>query len=788
MKAFGLFLSAALGCVCVFGVAPGNGATPGEPTNLALGKKYTLVPKPRRCTDAGDLTQLTDGKQAGKDQDIWGQKGSVGWKGELDSDAEVVIDLEKVYPIDSVSVTTGAKPKYHIYLPSFVIAVSDDGEDFRVVRQIDMKHEAQRPRVTVRARNLRTRGRYVLVRFKVDGVYAFTDEIEVRKGTHKAEDVTLGEEKIVPLRVERKLNHLQRRLFRDLDVVNQRAELSTAGRSVLDRIAAVRREVDRSDKTDEETVSVLEGKVREIQRDVARMLYPKDRLAVWRVSPWADISPIEIPPPGNEDACRLRVVAGQNEYESAAVMVANLSAKTVRLEVRLKGLLADPQRWGGVVKLREAMFIKMRKGRLVADALPLLNAGQLKIPAWQSRQLWVQLHTAQAKPGKYHGTIVLAADGGVRKEVPLDVEILPIGIPDDLPVATYSWQDLEVWPSLKGIETAAVADLAAHYTNVSMFSHGRLPWPREFDEEGNIVGELNFRKYDELIALCRPISSKGSTWFLGMKKKKKRSFDKLGRFSEPWKRAFSQWLKAWVKHLRELGMGYDDFFMYPFDEYVGSELVEIGKVIRAADPKLRIFADPMLYGTTDMLKKAAPYVDIWCPALLSTVRRPGHLAVIRQTGKTVWTYTGLYKTRHPYEFGRLSLWRAFRAGATGCGFWCYAQGGSYSDDNLWDDFNGDYSDYGVIYTLKGAPPNVSRSEPIIPSKRWEAWREGVEDYTYLHMLREQTDRAGPGAPHKIAAAKKILNAAVTTVLSHPNDVTLAAKQRQKVLSAIMSLR
>lgn len=101
--------------------------------------------------------------------------------------------------------------------------------------------------------------------------------------------------------------------------------------------------------------------------------------------------------------------------------------------------------------------------------------------------------------------------------------------------------------------------------------------------------------------------------------------------------------------------------------------METGKVIRAADPKPRIFADAMLYGQVDMLKKAAPYVDIWCPALMSSIRRSGHLAVMKQTGKTLWTYTGLYRVRHPYEWGRLALWRAFHIGATGCGFWCYAQ-------------------------------------------------------------------------------------------------------------------
>lgn len=178
----------------------------------------------------------------------------------------------------------------------------------------------------------------------------------------------------------------------------------------------------------------------------------------------------------------------------------------------------------------------------------------------------MQLHTGQAKPGAYPGVIVLIDGSGVRHEIPLDVEVLPIGIPDELPLATYAWQYLDVWPALKGLGEAAVADLAAHYTNVNMFLSRHLPWPKKFDEAGNIIGDLNFGRYDKLMTLCRPISSKGTTWFLSIRKQDKESFDKLGRFSEPWNRAFTQWLRVWVKQLRDRGMGYDDFFMYPFDE------------------------------------------------------------------------------------------------------------------------------------------------------------------------------------------------------------------------------
>lgn len=92
----------------------------------------------------------------------------------------------------------------------------------------------------------------------------------------------------------------------------------------------------------------------------------------------------------------------------------------------------------------------------------------------------------------------------------------------------------------------------------------------------------------------------------------------------------------------------------------------------------------------------------------------------------------------------------------------------------------------MIYTLEGAPEGVSRSESIIPSKRWEAWREGVEDYTYLYMLQELIDTSPWSA--KIDETQKILDDAVDKVLSDPENTALADVQREKILRTIVTLR
>lgn len=64
----------------------------------------------------------------------------------------------------------------------------------------------------------------------------------------------------------------------------------------------------------------------------------------------------------------------------------------------------------------------------------------------------------------------------------------------------------------------------------------------------------------------------------------------------------------------------------------------------------------------------------------------------------------------------------------------------YSKKTPWDDFDGKgYMDRGdplIIYYN-----NTQWPETIITSRRWEAFREGLEDYTYLYLLNKAIKKA-----------------------------------------------
>ncbi|MDB6025491.1 MAG: hypothetical protein JWM68_1714, partial [Verrucomicrobiales bacterium] len=101
------------------------------PINIALEKPYTLEPAPNypACTEAGDRTQLTDGKKV---SDLfWTQPGCVGWSGQ--SPVVITIDLQTNQPIAGVSFNTAAAAASGVGWPSeLYVWVSDDGDLWHV--------------------------------------------------------------------------------------------------------------------------------------------------------------------------------------------------------------------------------------------------------------------------------------------------------------------------------------------------------------------------------------------------------------------------------------------------------------------------------------------------------------------------------------------------------------------------------------------------------------------------------------------------------------------------------
>lgn len=164
---------------------------------------------------------------------------------------------------------------------------------------------------------------------------------------------------------------------------------------------------------------------------------------------------------------------------------------------------------------------------------------------------------------------------------------------------------------------------------------------------------------------------------------------------------------------------------------------------------------------------------------------PGKLAAKRMlgpaSGKSVWTYAnpvGIGPLRaSPYADYRLPVWRAWREGMTGFSTWKYSAA-------HWDATDKG-PNWNMVYRsdLPDCPPQVSKRELVLPGKRWEASREGVEDYVFLWMLREAIENANGDT----AAAKKLLAQSPDTVLGDTENAALADRAKKDILQAIVEL-
>jgi hypothetical protein len=786
------------------------------PQNLALGRPYTLSPAPNYglCTDAGDKVQLTDGKHAGPEM-FWGQPAAVGWA--ASNPVQIIVDLGAVESIGGVAFSTASRLNAGVKWPTIIVGVSDDGATYHIAGQlaatpIANQDSAREYRQTLRLTGLRTRGRFVMFFALPGGSYVFCDEVEVLKGSHNAQQAEL---------TGRTLTAAD---FRDcVAFERRRAWLAAQCRQLADRAHAESRSAARTQELRRglreveaelrscaerfEGFSLDPSRLRDAQRQVAYLcaqanaaLRPGRSYFVWEHDPWAPLSRYEIPPRGQPALQRLEIHAASNEYSSAAVTVTNLTRVPLRLRARIEDLRGEQASIGaGDIRLRRVEFVETVGNEVVADALPLLDDSGLRLGPGETSQIWLTLPKRRLAPGDYRGCLVVqtsrgASGEGERPEAPVAVEILlrvyPVELPDEMNLQTYNWAYVTTFPLVRGLERQAVSDLFAHYTNTFVFCGADVPWPRFNEAPGGqeptgAKGTIDFSAHDRNLELHR--GAREVSWFWGFSDSEHPDGGCFGAqyLSPQWKERFAWWLRAWVAHLKELGYDYGDFFMYPFDETLCDRFRDLAQLIKEVDPAVRIFADPVVHDTRERIAAIAPYIDIWCPHLFTFEQRPADLQFIRDRAHKLWTYvcSGPAKALPPHRYYRLMMWKAFQHGFTGCGFWAYADAG-WSGDDAWDDFDGTHPDFTVIYTARNAPPGVPRSEAIIPSKRWEAWREGIEDYELMRLAAAAARGAdADGQRERAAALRAGLQAAIEAALASPDDAAAVEGSRRRLLAA-----
>jgi hypothetical protein len=98
----------------------------------------------------------------------------------------------------------------------------------------------------------------------------------------------------------------------------------------------------------------------------------------------------------------------------------------------------------------------------------------------------------------------------------------------------------------------------------------------------------------------------------------------------------------------------------------------------------------------------------------------------------------------------------------------------------------DHTGYTVIYGAEQSPVNTY-GENIIPSRRWQVWRDGIKDYQYLYELQKAIDFIRDRNPLRAKEAQQILDTQVDDVLKRPKDCEVVYRARQTITVTLLGL-
>lgn len=436
----------------------------------------------------------------------------------------------------------------------------------------------------------------------------------------------------------------------------------------------------------------------------------------------------------------LRLFAAPGEYEPANFIIRPLrDLPAARIEVGPIGPVPAAS-----IDMRRVRYMRARPNytvsgryREVPDALERFEA--LPLRAGRNERVWFTLRIPEdAAPGLYRGEIVFRC-GGATARVPVELRVLPIRLREDTSkiFGIYYRHPIDLAFEAKDDASRAHFRKKAEMEHADMVAHGtRNIVLSVYTPPADAAGNFAFR--------WEPLAEKLDLWkkhgFVGPvvmgintdgvyeRHMKERYGSHLRGVKAP-PPAFSEEITRMVRAIEaeRAARGWPEFLYYPVDEpgHGTAEvefMVTVLKACRAAGVRTYATADP----TAEVFGPMRPHVDVWCTQPFAPDRETV-LSDSRARKVEYWCYpnhvngendhTPVAGARMTYGFG---FWRSgFRALIP----WIYSA-------STGDPFN---------YLDGYAQDFFNRSEPDgtpMPVVLWEAYREGYDDFRYIHTLEQ----------------------------------------------------
>jgi|CXWL01.1.fsa_nt_gi hypothetical protein len=467
---------------------------------------------------------------------------------------------------------------------------------------------------------------------------------------------------------------------------------------------------------------------RAVEAEIVRTAIPLEARAMhaWIEDPWGAIDPKRARGRVGAALPTLHILGYVGEHESLCLgVVAGKDASSSGLRPTVTGIPSE------AIRLFEVRPVMAANGQRVYDPLvPLGINARIALRPGEPGYLWLDVNLAALGPGIHHWTLHVE---GAGQTISIDGTATVMGYDGDnlKPLNAINWVYLSDLPILRQRD-AAIRDLAAHGINTFVAHPSDIPgltldgrW--DAAQGARLADSIALAKQGGMLLL-----------YLGWGATKNPvGYSLAHQAIDPAARnRLLEWVETLDAYLTTQGLSREQWALYPVDEpnLTGLRLLHVvADAVKRRHPTIRIyanlspFADPAV--RTSDLEDLRPLIDYWQPSL-AVVRGPlGSWFTALQ--RDWWLYSNPKspaKLASPLHDFRLLAWWAWHYGAKGIGFW------SYSDTNgssAWDDLDSRRPDWAVVY---------ESPDGIISSRRWEAFREGLEDYALLVTRRTARER------------------------------------------------
>jgi len=520
------------------------------------------------------------------------------------------------------------------------------------------------------------------------------------------------------------------------------------------------------------------------------VLADKRDFYLWEISPYINIYRDEFPDIASPKLEKIDVKMAVDEFRDKVLMVSSCG-KDVKIKVEVKTSKGLPSK---AVSIRESLYFKVGKDDL-GDVLYDLE-GPLVVPKGESRQLWLRFDTRHSglKPGNYSFTVVLHdLESGSRRTIPGNLTVWNFKLPsyDTIPNNAYVEFDNSEMGGRK-ILAKSVKHMKMYGINMFSLYPQFLPWPVSVDKNLKIVKFDTSRLEQQILPVIK-------AWKAAPGNEKLRFIFSLSGMpdrllkrkdikypSKEWKKVFGQWLVLLKENLRKSGLADDDWMFFLADESNASVLVNYelpqAELIKSIDPNIKITCNSAAIiedkATSFRFYRAFDYVF----GKLSDIERYPHLADwVKQGGKppSFWIYkcsSMLGRFKNFYDYYRVYGWKNYKYGNVGTGLWTYcAQSASPWGKSK---MGQRAKHYCLVFKHKD-------KNDVVHSRRYEFYRQGIDDYRYLITLKKLASKKGPKAEE---AAEKLINQAIEDIVSDIRDTTRCDKWRIRIAKEILKIK